>query len=375
MAPVIRQLKQAGDGVETFVCATAQHRQMLDQVLVLFGIRPDIDLNLMEERQTLASFTARAITAVHGVVDTIRPDIVLVQGDTTTAFAAALAAFYRQVPVGHVEAGLRTSTQYCPFPEEINRRLIGSLAAYHFAPTESTAAALLREGVDKETIFVTGNPVVDALKWIVAFAPSPETIRFLESVGIVDDPTTSASTRTILVTAHRRENHGDVLAEICLALRSIVERNENVQIVYPVHLNPEVQDIVGPTLGGRSRIHLVAPLPYSSFVHLMQRSHLVLTDSGGLQEEAPALGKPVLVMRRETERVEGLIAGSARLVGTSSAVIVEEVERLLRDDDAYQAMATSTALYGDGHAAERISAITQSQLRHHDVRHSTIVAT
>ncbi|HAF70130.1 TPA: UDP-N-acetylglucosamine 2-epimerase (non-hydrolyzing) [Candidatus Acetothermia bacterium] len=346
MAPVVRELARHPDSVALTVCVTAQHRELLDQVLGLFGIRPDIDLDLMRPGQTLPALTARVLTGMIRVFEGNRPDWVLVQGDTTTVFATALAAFYLKIPVGHVEAGLRTSDRYFPFPEEINRRLVGALATYHFAPTERARLALLSEGVDPGSIFVTGNTVVDALQWILKRPPSPEAQGLLRRLP--------PGKKLILVTAHRRESFGAPFVEICHGLRAVVERNPEVLVAYPVHPNPNVRGPVKRFLSGHERIVLLDPLPYEPFVRLMQASFLVLTDSGGLQEEAPVLGKPVLVLRTKTERPEAVEAGVARLIGTSRERIVSEVERLLCDEDAYRGMAKAGSLFGDGHAAERI---------------------
>jgi len=347
MAPVVQELARHPGLVEFRVCVTAQHRGLLDQVLELFDIRPDIDLDLMRPGQTLPALTAKVLTGMTRVLARQRPDWVLIQGDTTTVLATALAAFYLKIPVGHVEAGLRTSDRYFPFPEEINRRLVGALATYHFAPTPTARTALLAEDVDPESIFVTGNTVVDALYWILARPPSPEAETLLARIG-------GDQQKLILVTAHRRESFGAPFREICQGLRAVVERNPEVVLVYPVHPNPEVREPVKRFLAGHERILLLDPLPYEPFVRLMQASFLVLTDSGGLQEEAPVLGKPVLVLRPRTERPEAVEAGVARLIGTSKERIVNEVERLLHDEGAYQAMAKAGSLFGDGHAAERI---------------------
>jgi len=347
MAPVVRELARHPDLVEPQVCVTAQHRELLDQVLNLFDIRPDIDLDLMRPGQTLPALTARVLTGMTHVLARQRPDWVLIQGDTTTVLATALAAFYLKIPVGHVEAGLRTSDRYFPFPEEINRRLVGALATYHFAPTPRARMALLSEGVDPESIFVTGNTVVDALYWILGRPPSPEAQALLARIE-------RDQQKLILVTAHRRESFGEPFIEICQGLRAVVDRNPEVMLVYPVHPNPNVRKPVKRFLSGHERILLLEPLSYEPFVRLMQACYLVLTDSGGLQEEAPVLGKPVLVLRSRTERPEAVEAGVARLIGTSKERIVSEVERLLGDEDAYQKMAQAGSLFGDGHAAERI---------------------
>lgn len=362
MAPVVMELRKYPGEFECIVCVTAQHREMLDQVLDVFEIKPDLDLGLMEENQSLASLSARVITALDKVLDSVRPDLVLVQGDTTTAMVAGLAAFYRKVPVGHVEAGLRTLSRYSPFPEEMNRRLLGALATYHFAPTERAVAALRSEGIAEDGTFLTGNPVIDALRWIVGRPPTQSTIRFLRSLGLgAQGEPPRNGVRTLLVTAHRRESFGGGLADICRALKLLVQRNRNVQIVYPVHLNPNVREKVFPLLADDVRIHLIDPVPYEALVHLMAQSYLVLTDSGGIQEEGPALGKPVLVLREETERPEGVEAGIAKVVGTDPEVIVEEVEILLYDHEAYRRMARAITPYGDGHAAEHIVEIIRKR--------------
>ncbi len=376
MAPVVRELKKHPSQIEAVVCVTAQHRQMLDQVLALFKIEPDIDLDLMEDDQTPASLTARAMADLTQVLREVQPDLVLVQGDTTTAMVAALAAFYQKIPVGHVEAGLRTHNRYYPFPEEINRRLISVLATYHFAPTRSAAEALRAEGIPEDVIFVTGNTVIDALLWVVSQPPSRQTRALLQRLGIAQGaeeqgnrgagvnsplhPCTSAP--LLLVTAHRRENFGQPLKNICLALRELVRRNPDVQIVYPVHMNPHVRGPVYRLLNNHERIHLLDPLPYEPFAYLMKHTYLVLTDSGGIQEEAPALGKPVLVMRRETERPEAVEAGTVKIVGTDTETIVAETERLLYDRREYERMARAISPYGDGHAAERIVGIIEKAI-------------
>ena len=342
MAPVIEEFHKHRDQVESVICITAQHRQMLDQVLSLFNIRPDIDLNLMQEDQTLASLTANTITGLTEAFTRIKPDIVLVQGDTTTAMVASLASFYQRIPVGHVEAGLRTHDRYSPFPEEINRRLISVLAIYNFAPTQTAVDALLAEGSPRERVFLTGNTIVDAL------------LRTVGSDHRLDLGFSLDNSKPILVTAHRRENFGQPLENICLALRTIAEHNPEVEIVYPVHLNPNVRKPVHRMLSGQERIHLIDPMEYEAFAHLLNASYLVLTDSGGIQEEAPILGKPVLVMRRETERPEAVNAGVAKVVGTNAETIIAETEVLLHNPEAYDRMSKAVSPYGDGHAAERI---------------------
>jgi UDP-N-acetylglucosamine 2-epimerase (non-hydrolysing) len=353
MAPVVRELEKHPGQVESLVCTTAQHREMLDQVLDVFGIRPDVDLDLMQPDQGLPDLTARALTGLSRVLEEVCPNVVLVQGDTTTVMAGALAAFYRRIPVGHVEAGLRTRDRYSPFPEEMNRRVADALTTFYFAPTETAAQALRREGVADDAIYVTGNTVIDALLWVVR-QPQPSEISDIS--GRVD------GRRLILVTAHRRENFGAPFEEICHGLRDLARRNSDIALVYPVHLNPNVQEPAYRILGGQERIHLIEPLPYAAFAHLMSRAEIVLTDSGGLQEEAPALGKPVLVLRRETERPEAVEAGTAKLVGPDAEAIVRETERLLRDEAAYQQMANAVSSYGDGRAAERIVRVLLERL-------------
>ena len=352
MAPVVRAL-EAAEGFDSRLCVTAQHRGMLDQVLELFELAPDHDLDLMRDRQTLPSLTARALTGLSRVLDAERPDVVLVQGDTTTTFVGALAAFYAGIPTGHVEAGLRTGDLASPFPEEANRLLTDRLASYFFAPTERCRQALAGEGVPAERLWLTGNTVVDALLWVrdrVAQTPL-ETDR--EALGSAYS-CLAGETPLVLVTGHRRESFGDGFKRICRALRTLAERHPEVEIVYPVHLNPEVQEPVRRTLSDLANVHLLPPLTYPPFVRLMDRSSFILTDSGGVQEEAPALGKPVLVMRGVTERPEGVEAGTARLVGTDPDRIVAEAERLLTDRQAYLEMSRAHNPFGDGRAAERI---------------------
>jgi UDP-N-acetylglucosamine 2-epimerase (non-hydrolysing) len=343
LAPVVLELARHPDEIRSVVCITAQHRDMLDQVLAIFDIRPDLDLNLMTENQSLPDLTAAALVGVTRVLEEVQPNVALVQGDTTSAMAAGLAAFYRKIPVGHVEAGLRTGDRYQPFPEEINRRLLSSIATYHFAPTEVAYAALLGEGVPAESVLMTGNTVVDALQTI---ARKGEARNGLAALGVEH--------RLILMTAHRRENFGTPLEDICRAVLRLVDRNPDVEVAYPVHPNPNVRGTVERMLSGQERIHLLPPLEYDQFIHLLARSILVLTDSGGLQEEGPVLGKPVLVMRETTERPEGLAAGSNRLVGTDTECIVSEAERLLHNPTEYEAMARASNPFGDGRAAVRI---------------------
>lgn len=347
LAPVIMKLRERPDTFESRVCVTAQHREMLDQVLAWFGIVPDYDLDLMEENQSLEEFASRALTRVSEVLKDLGPDIVIVQGDTTTVMMACLAAFYQRIPVAHVEAGLRTRDRYNPFPEEMNRRVAGVLATYHFAPTERAAEALRREQVPESRIYITGNTVIDALLWTVKRPVDLELNVNLDGK------------RMLLVTAHRRESFGAPFESLCHALRDIADRNPEVAVVYPVHLNPNVQGPVHSILGGHPGVYLLSPLEYPVFSHLMAKAYVVLTDSGGIQEEAPALGKPVLVMREKTERPEAVECGVACLVGTNREKIVEETERLLKDDKAYRAMAKAVSPYGDGHAADRIVTVLE----------------
>lgn len=345
MAPVVSELRRRPSEVTALTCVTAQHREMLDQVLDLFGIRADFDLDLMEENQTVFDTMSRALGKLKPVFDEAQPDVVLVQGDTTTTFIASLVAFLCRTTVGHIEAGLRTYNKHAPFPEEMNRRLTGVLADRHFPPTESARQNLLRENVNEEDILVTGNTVIDALLTIADKECELTAPPFNEL-----DP----DKRILLVTAHRRESFGEPFENICHALADIAERNEDVQIVYPVHPNPNVQEPVKRIIGTTPRIRLIQPLDYFHFVQMMKLSYLILTDSGGIQEEAPSLGKPVLVMRDVTERPEGIDAGTVKLVGTSREKIVRETQMLLDDPQEYQRMAQATNPYGDGKASGRI---------------------
>jgi UDP-N-acetylglucosamine 2-epimerase (non-hydrolysing) len=355
MAPVIKELEKHQDKIRSLVCVTAQHRQMLDQVLDLFEIKPDIDLDLMEDNQTLSQITARAITALNDVFKEIKPDWVLLQGDTTTTMVASLGAFYHGVRIGHIEAGLRTYNKRAPFPEEINRRLTSVIADLHFAPTEKAKHNLLKEGVDEKKIFVTGNTVIDALLMIVKRQSQPG-IRekwnhyFSNEFGISFDN----GKRQILVTGHRRESFGKGFENICNALREIACSYEDVEIIYPVHLNPNVQEPVRRILDNTERVHLIPPLDYEPFIYLMSKSYLILTDSGGVQEEAPSLGKPFLVMRETTERPEAVEAGAGRIVGTDMNKIISETRLLLNDKETYSAMSVVRNPYGDGNAGSRI---------------------
>lgn len=346
MAPVVKELSKHPTMIESKVCVTAQHRHMLDQALRLFDIRPDYDLNVMQSNQTLAQVTANVLTGLDAVIAQVKPNWVLVQGDTTTVMAAALAAFYHRVKVGHVEAGLRTWNKHHPFPEEINRKIATAVCDLHFAPTATSRDNLLREGVPADGVIVTGNSVIDALN-IVAELPYEPSTGSLASVPW--------DHRIILVTAHRRENFGEGIERICLALRDIAEAYKgDVHIVYPVHLNPNVQDPARRILGSVPGVTLTEPLDYLPLVHVMKHATLVLTDSGGIQEEAPSLGKPVLVLRETTERPEAVSAGTVRLVGACRECIVEWTRRLLDDPSEYQVMARAVNPYGDGQAARRI---------------------
>ena len=359
MAPVVQALAQT-PGVEPLVCVTAQHRQMLDQVLNLFGIVPDIDLDLMRPDQSLAQLTAAVFTHLDPVLARVKPDWVLIQGDTTTVMAAAILAYYHQIRVGHVEAGLRTSDKWQPFPEEINRRVATVVTDLHFAPTEWARQNLLHESVPADHVLVTGNPVIDALHSVVNLPVPIEIQALLQKLGVADasapgESPGMAGPRLVLITAHRRENFGQPMEDICQALLQLAKLYDpKVHFIYPVHLNPNVQKPVYGILGNQPNITLLPPLDYLPWVHLIKRATLMLTDSGGLQEEAPGLGVPVLVLRRVTERPEGVEAGTVRLVGTDTGQIIAETRRLLEDPAAHAAMANAANPYGDGHAAPRI---------------------
>ncbi len=352
MAPVVNELKRHSDQVELTLAVTGQHREMLVQVLEAFDLHPDFDLNIMSARQTLSQITTRALDGLDNIIKQIQPNIILAQGDTTTTFVASLAAFYNKIAFGHVEAGLRTDNKYDPFPEEMNRRLTGAIADLHFAPTERAKANLLAEGIAQENVFVTGNTVIDALLSIAVRDHVFDDERILAA---------SRSGRMILMTAHRRENWGEPMHEICAAVKEIVRRNADVTVIFPVHKNPIVRETVYPELDGVERVILIEPPDYVPFVHLIKESYLILTDSGGVQEEAPSLGKPVLVLRKTTERPEGVEAGNAKLVGTDASVIINEAQRLLDDKSAYDAMANVESPFGDGHTAERIWEIIKSR--------------
>ncbi|MDD4084500.1 MAG: UDP-N-acetylglucosamine 2-epimerase (non-hydrolyzing) [Acidaminococcaceae bacterium] len=346
MCPVVLEMQKYPDFIEPVVAVTAQHREMLDQVLQLFGIVPDYDLNIMTSGQTLYDVTRRALEGLGEVLAESRPDIVLVHGDTTTTFAGALAAFYAQIKVAHVEAGLRTGDKYSPFPEEMNRKLTASLADFHFAPTLTSRNNLLKENIEPGSIFVTGNTVIDAL--IKTITPSWQ----FEDAALRE--VISSNDRLILVTTHRRENLGAPMRHVYQALREVLAAYGNVSIIFPVHKNPKVREIVEQELGRLDRVHLIEPLDYQPFANLMAKVDIVLTDSGGIQEEAPALGKPVLVLRDTTERPEAVAAGTVKLIGTGYEDVLRETGRLLEDDAYYRRMADACNPYGDGRAAERI---------------------
>ena len=346
MAPVVLELQKHPEQIQSLVAVTAQHREMLDQVLHLFQINPDYDLDIMSPSQTLFDITSRALNGLNEVLAEARPDLVLVHGDTTTTFVGALAAFYHQIPVGHVEAGLRTGNKYSPYPEEMNRKLAGALTDLHFAPTATARQNLLRENIDPESIFVTGNTVIDALLATVKpdFRFADELLTSLDFTG----------QRVILVTTHRRENLGEPMRHVYQALKRIVTEFPDVEVVFPVHRNPKVREVVESVLGHLPRVHLTDPLDYEPFVNLMARSTLILTDSGGIQEEAPSLGKPVLVLRDTTERPEAIEAGTVRLIGTTEETVYQEAKILLTDSARYRAMSEAANPYGDGRAAQRI---------------------
>ena len=348
MAPVVLKL-EAQPAFHSSVAVTAQHRDMLDQVLHLFDIHPDFDLDIMAPNQSLFDITSRALLGLQDVLSSAKPDIVLVHGDTTTSFAAALAAFYLHIPVAHVEAGLRTFDKYSPFPEEMNRKLTGSIADLHFSPTQTSRDNLIREGVDPSHIFVTGNTVIDAL-----FQTVSDTFSFKNSPLQDFD---FGGKRLLLVTTHRRENLGEPMRHVYKALKALTQTFSDVEVIFPVHKNPKVRQVVNEELGNLDKIHLIDPLDYAPFANIMARSTLVLTDSGGLQEEAPALGKPVLVLRNTTERPEALEAGTVKLVGTDFDTIYNSAKLLLSDDDEYHKMSNASNPYGDGHASDRIVSV------------------
>ncbi len=345
MCPLVQELASRSE-IESLCCVTAQHRQMLDSVLEVFRLKPDYDLDIMTPRQTLSTITSKCLLGMEGAIEALRPDMILVHGDTSTTFAGALSAFYHQIPVGHVEAGLRTYDKYSPFPEEMNRKLVSAIADLYFCPTVNNKKNLLREDIT-EGLFVTGNTVIDALKTTVRqdYRFSTEALNGLPY----------GEKKIILVTCHRRENYGEPMKQIMLALREIAETHEDVELVYPVHLSPVVRESADAYLRGAPRVHLIDPLSADEMHNLMARCCLVMTDSGGLQEEAPALGKPVLVLRRETERPEAVEAGTVKLAGVDRETIVSMADRLIRDEDAYREMAHAVNPYGDGHACRRIT--------------------
>lgn len=345
MAPLVKELKSRKE-IESLCCVTAQHRQMLDSVMEVFDLKADCDLDIMTPRQTLSTITSKCLLGMDGAIEQLKPDMILVHGDTSTTFAGALSAFYHQVPVGHVEAGLRTYDKYSPFPEEMNRKMVTAIADLYFCPTKNNRDNLLREGIEKG-IFITGNTVIDALKTTVR----SDYVFATQELNELD----YENRKIILVTCHRRENYGEPMKNIMLALRQIAEQNEDVELVYPVHLSPVVREAVDAYLRGAPRVHLIDPLAADEMHNLMARCYLVLTDSGGLQEEAPALGKPVLVMRRETERPEAVDAGTVKLCGVVQDDIVTMAERLIRDKGAYEKMAHAVNPYGDGNACARIA--------------------
>ncbi len=344
MCPLVNELKRR-ENVQTVVCVTGQHRQMLDQVLDAFSVVPDHDLSIMKDKQTLFDITVAILEKIKAVLELERPDVVLVHGDTSTTFVTALACFYMQIPVGHVEAGLRTYNIYSPYPEEFNRQAVGIVAKYHFSPTELSRQNLLREGKKDEDIYVTGNTAIDALKTTVRDDYHHPELAWAEG------------SRLILITAHRRENLGEPMRHMFRAIRRIMDEHPDLKAIYPIHMNPVVREIAGEILGDDDRIHIIEPLDVLDFHNFMARSYLILTDSGGIQEEAPALGKPVLVMRDTTERPEGIEAGTLKLVGTSEKVIYDHFKTLLEDETAYRMMSNASNPYGDGTASEKIADI------------------
>lgn len=368
LLPVVRELRKFPEHVHLIVCTTGQHRELLSQMLQTFSVTPDFDLSIMTENQTLFDIVTKSLIGIKPILDRTRPDLLLVQGDTTTAFACALAAFYEKIPVGHVEAGLRTFDMYYPFPEEMNRKLISGIATLHFAPTENNKKNLLREGVEENNIFVTGNTVIDALFIILNRKPT-DTAKYPmhntnKSIKENHQSAYSSNNRlNILVTAHRRENFGEPIKNICLAIKEIAEKNKNVEVIYPVHPNPNIKGPVYNILSGQERVNLIQPLDYAPFVNLMNDSYLILTDSGGIQEEAPSLGKPVLVLRNETERPEAVEAGTVKIIGTQKDKIISSVEMLVNDKTEYDKMAHAVNPYGDGKASYRIVEIVFSFFR------------
>lgn len=346
MCPVVLEMHKYPDYIQPIVAVTAQHREMLDQVLGLFSIIPDYDLNIMTTGQTLYDVTGRALEGLHHVLEEAKPDIILVHGDTTTTFVGALASFYMQIPVGHVEAGLRTGNKYSPFPEEMNRKLTGAIADFHFSPTQISKNNLLRENISPEKIFITGNTVIDALNTTVKD-------EFVFPSGQIQKAIDSGN-KLILMTTHRRENLGEPMRHVYIALKEVLETHKNVEAIFPMHKNPQVRKVAEEILGHLDRVHLIEPMDYEPFTNLMAKVDIVLTDSGGIQEEAPALGKPVLVLRDTTERPEAVTAGTVRLVGTNKDLVQQETIKLLEDEKYYRSMSDACNPYGDGRAAERI---------------------
>jgi len=354
MAPLVKEFQKDIENFETKICVTAQHREMLDQVLDLFQITPDYDLNIMKPGQDLYDITSNILLKIKPVLEGFNPDVVLVHGDTATTFATSLAAYYQKIKIGHVEAGLRTGNLYSPWPEEGNRRLTGVLTDYHFSPTETSKQNLLNEGVDESKIIVTGNTVIDALQLVVNKIDSNEHLRSKIEKTIIKSGFKELDSKFILVTGHRRENFGQGFLNICEALKVLAKNNPDINILYPVHLNPNVRKPVNELLSNVSNIKLVEPFQYEEFIYLMSRSYLILTDSGGIQEEAPSLGKPVLVMRDTTERPEAVEAGTVKLVGSDQSNIVKEVQNLLDDSSEYQRMSKAHNPYGNGNASKKI---------------------
>ena len=348
MCPLVNELKTRKE-IETAVCVTGQHRQMLDQVLEAFSVVPDYDLSIMKERQTLFDVTTNILNRIREVLETVRPDVVLVHGDTSTTFVTALACYYLQIPVGHVEAGLRTYNIYSPYPEEFNRQAVGIIAAYHFAPTELSKENLLKEGKKPETIYVTGNTAIDALKTTVRKDYAHPVLEWAKD------------SRLIMITAHRRENLGEPMKHMFRAIRRVCDEHPDIKAVYPIHMNPAVRETAQAILGDDERIRIIEPLDVLDFHNFLARSYLILTDSGGIQEEAPSLGKPVLVMRDTTERPEGIAAGTLKLVGTDETTIYENFKMLLEDQEAYRKMSTASNPYGDGFASKRIADILEGK--------------
>ena len=344
MCPLVNELKKR-DSIHTIVCVTGQHRQMLDQVLSVFGVVPDYDLSIMKQNQTLFDITSNILNGIKSVLENVKPDVVLVHGDTSTTFVTALACFYLQIPVGHVEAGLRTYNIYSPYPEEFNRQAVGIISKYHFAPTEMSKSHLLKEGKKPEDIYVTGNTAIDALKTTV------------RDDYIHSELEWAKDSRLILITAHRRENLGEPMENMFRAIRRVMDKHSDIKAIYPIHMNPIVRETANDILGNDDRIHIIEPLEVLDFHNFLSRSYLILTDSGGIQEEAPSLGKPVLVMRDTTERPEGIKAGTLRLVGTDEETIYQNFTELIENQNIYDAMAHAVNPYGDGHACERIANI------------------